>query len=427
MSRRAGRARTPAAPQSPHNANPVGKGLRRTRSVRPTTVPPPLSAAGAGKVRLGDVCEEVSVRNRDGKVSSVYSVTNFGGFIPSTEYFSKEVYSKSLATYKIVKPGMFAYNPSRINVGSVNRWIGEAPVIVSPLYIVVNPDPRRIEGSYLNYFLHSKEALCQIRNLTEGTVRDSLKFSGFQRLTLPLPPLPIQQRIADELDRLCAMKKNAEDRLAILDQIVKSRFVEMFGDMVRKPRFSCKALGEIAAVGSSKRIFQSEYVNQGVPFYRSKEVVELSKGKEITTSLWISRERFEEIKARFGVPSKGDLLVTAVGTIGQIWIVDGASEFYYKDGNLMCIHPGVYLDSVYLREALIRLIADYKMTMPQGTAYAAFTIEVARKLQLPLPPIGEQRKFAAFVGEVDKSKLTLRETVATLDQLYRAKLQEYFG
>ena len=207
----------------------------------------------------------------------------------------------------------------------------------------------------------------------------------------------------------------------------KSRFVEMFGDVVHKPKFSCKALEEIADVGSSKRIFQSEYVQQGVPFYRSKEVVELSKGEEITTSLWISRERFESIKAKYGVPSKGDLLITAVGTIGQIWIVDGNREFYYKDGNLMCIHPGVELDSVYLREALSRLIVDYKATMPQGTAYAAFTIEMARRLQLPLPPIDEQRKFAAFVAEVDKSEFAVRKRLEKARQLYRAKLQEYFG
>ena len=255
----------------------------------------------------------------------------------------------------------------------------------------------------------------------------SLTKANLLKVKIPLPSLPEQKRIAAVLDKICEMKRNVEARLQKLDLLVKSRFVEMFGDVVHKPKFSCKTLGEIAAVGSSKRIFQSEYVNQGVPFYRSKEVVELSKGEEITTSLWISRERFEEIKTRFGVPSKGDLLVTAVGTIGQIWIVDGASEFYYKDGNLMCIHPGVHLDSVYLREALIRLIADYKMTMPQGTAYAAFTIEMARKLQLPLPPIGEQRQFAAFVVEVDKSKFVLRETLSRMETLYRAKLQEYFG
>ena len=425
MSRRAGRARTPAAPQSPHNANPVGKGLRRTRSVRPTTVPPPLSAAGAGKVRLGDVCEEVSVRNRDGKVSSVCSVTNSEGFIPSTEYFSKEVYSKSLATYKIVKPGMFAYNPSRINVGSVNRWIGEAPVIVSPLYIVVNPDPRRIEGSYLNYFLHSKEALCQIRNLTEGTVRDSLKFSGFQRLTLPLPPLPTQQRIADELDRLCALKKNAEDRLAILDQIVKSRFVEMFGGGClsdEKQLFS--EICEFVTVGIANSATHV-YAESGVPMLRNQNIRE---GSLDDSDLVHIKSEFAE-KYRSKTLKENDLLIVRTGYPGVSCVVpkkyEGAQTFTTLIARLRDLDETDpvfvchYLNSPYGKE--------YVDKSKVGIAQQNFGARALEGMPIFIPHISLQREFAAFVAEVDKSKLTLRETVATLDQLYRAKLQEYFG
>ena len=425
MSRRAGRARTPAAPQSPHNANPVGKGLRRTRSVRPTTVPPPLSAAGAGKVRLGDVCEEVSVRNRDGKVSSVCSVTNSEGFIPSTEYFSKEVYSKSLATYKIVKPGMFAYNPSRINVGSVNRWIGEAPVIVSPLYIVVNPDPRRIEGSYLNYFLHSKEALCQIRNLTEGTVRDSLKFSGFQRLTLPLPPLPTQQRIADELDRLCALKKNAEDRLAILDQIVKSRFVDMFGGgclSAEQQLFS--DICEFVTVGIANSATHV-YAESGVPMLRNQNIRE---GSLDDSDLVHIKSEFAE-KYRSKTLKENDLLIVRTGYPGVSCVVpkkyEGAQTFTtliarLRDlGETDPVFVCHYLNSPYGKE--------YVDKSKVGIAQQNFGARALEGMPIFIPHISLQREFAAFVAEVDKSKFVLRETVARMETLYKAKLQEYFG
>ena len=420
MSRRAGRARTPAAPQSPHNANPVAKGLRRTRSVRPTTVPPPLSAAGAGKVRLGDVCEEVSVRNRDGKVSSVYSVTNSGGFIPSTEYFSKEVYSKSLATYKIVKPGMFAYNPSRINVGSVNRWIGEAPVIVSPLYIVVNPDPRRIEGSYLNYFLHSKEALCQIRNLTEGTVRDSLKFSGFQRLTLPLPPLPTQQRIADELDRLCALKKNAEDRLAILDQIVKSRFVEMFGDVrTNNKGWSIAPFEDAATIdGTLEEDFKryADYPHIGID--------SIAKGTgELVGYRTVAQDGV--ISGKYHFTAKHIIYSKIRPNLNKVALPDFEG---LCSADAYAILPTEKADRVYLAYVLrSQFFLDYIIPLSGRTGMPKANRKQIQGFEFPLPPLALQREFAAFVAEVDKSKLTLRETVATLDQLYRAKLQEYFG
>ena len=422
MSRCAGRARTPAAPQSFPNAASVEKGLRRTRSVRPTSVPPPSSAAGAGKVRLGDVCEEVSVRNRDGEVSSVYSVTNSGGFIPSTEYFSKEVYSKSLTTYKIVEPGMFAYNPSRINVGSVNRWIGDAPVIVSPLYIVVKPDVRNVDGSYLNFFLHSKEALCQIRNLTEGTVRDSLKFSGFQRLTIPLPPLPTQRRIAAELDRLCALKKNAEDRLAILDQLVKSRFMEMFGDPVTNaggwPTDSLGNRCEITTGNTPPRLNPSNY-GDFLEWVKSDNIVDghLTEARECLS------EQGARLSRRAAV---GSLLMTCIAgslnSIGNVALIDREVAFNQQLNAITpkCDDPYFLMWMFKLARPLLRdgINKCLKGILSKGT--------LSNK-RFPFPPLALQREFAAFVASVDKSKAALRETVATLDQLCRAKLQEYFG
>ena len=353
-------------------------------------------------------------------------MTNSEGFIPSTEYFSKEVYSKSLATYKIVKPGMFAYNPSRINVGSVNRWIGEAPVIVSPLYIVVNPDPRRIEGSYLNYFLHSKEALCQIRNLTEGTVRDSLKFSGFQRLTLPLPPLPTQQRIADELDRLCALKKNAEDRLAILDQIVKSRFVEMFGgDDFNKDKLSaCVEQMFIGPFGSSlKNECFVDVSDAYCMVYEQKHAIH----KDMTLpARYVNREKYDELR-RFEV-GPGDIIVSCRGTVGEVFLIpdDAPTGIIHPSIMKIRLKRGVF-DNTYFLFALRKFMIDNEHRAQGSGVKMAVTATVLGHEEFVIPPLALQREFAAFVGEVDKSKLTLRETVATLDQLYRAKLQEYFG
>jgi len=104
---------------------------KHLRSAQTAAFPEPVR-----KVRLGEVLEEYSSRNRDCGCKDVCSVTNSQGFVSSTEYFDKEVFSKDLSTYKLVEPGMFAYNPSRINVGSVACYLGETPVIVSPLYVV---------------------------------------------------------------------------------------------------------------------------------------------------------------------------------------------------------------------------------------------------------------------------------------------------
>jgi len=95
-----------------------------------------------------------------------------------------------------------------------------------------------------------------------------------------------------------------------------------------------KQLGELSDIGSSKRIFYNEYVPVGIPFYRSKEVIEKHNGKTISTELQISIEKYSDIKEKFGVPVEGDMLLTSVGTLGIPYIVQKDETFYFKDGNL---------------------------------------------------------------------------------------------
>ena len=108
------------------------------------------------KERLGDYIKEYSVRNKNGVDIPVYSVTNTQGFCQ--DYFGKEVASKDKSTYEIVPKGYFAYNPSRINVGSVDWQRYEEQVIVSPLYNVFSVAPQ-LDQQYLYYYLKSDYAL----------------------------------------------------------------------------------------------------------------------------------------------------------------------------------------------------------------------------------------------------------------------------
>ena len=88
-------------------------------------------------------------------------------------------------------------------------------------------------------------------------------------------------------------------------------------------------------ITSSKRIYANEYKSSGVPFYRGKEISEKQlSSSDVGELLYISREKFEEIKSKHGVPLEGDLLLTSVGTIGNPYLVKEGEEFYFKDGNI---------------------------------------------------------------------------------------------
>ena len=185
------------------------------------------------KVRLGNYIQEYSVRNKAGEDIPVYSVTNTQGFC--RDYFGKEVASKDKTTYKIVPRGCFAFNPSRINVGSVDWQRYEDRVIVSPLYNVFSVSPQ-LDQQYLYYFLKSDVALQRIRSVATGSVRDNLKLSMLYEFPICLPDKEQQIEIVKRLDRIRHIIALREQELQHLEDLIKARFVEMFGDMLINPK-----------------------------------------------------------------------------------------------------------------------------------------------------------------------------------------------
>ncbi|MEH6745791.1 MAG: restriction endonuclease subunit S [Maribacter arcticus] len=186
--------------------------------------------------------------------------------------------------------------------------------------------------------------------------------------------------------------------------------------------FESIEIGKVAKVMSSKRIFAKEYVSEGIPFYRSKEVGELCRGEEVKTELFISKSRYDEIKEKFNVPEKGDMLLTAVGSIGNTWIVDDR-KFYYKDGNLTQIKPSENLDVNFLNyffksNSFWRSISSNST----GTAYSALTISTLNKIKIPLPPLETQKLIAQILDDA----AALRDKTAQLLKEYDLLAQSIF-
>ena len=174
------------------------------------------------RVPLSEYVTEYSVRNKADEDIPVYSVTNSQGFC--TEYFGKEVASKDKTTYKIVPRGYFAYNPSRINVGSIDWQRHEDRVIVSPLYNVFAVSDK-MDKQYLYYFLRSDIGRQMIQAKAAGSVRDNLKIEMLKEMTVPDITVDEQRRCAAVLDRLHGVIVLRQQQLASLDTLIKARFV----------------------------------------------------------------------------------------------------------------------------------------------------------------------------------------------------------
>ena len=159
-------------------------------------------------------------------------------------------------------------------------------------------------------------------------------------------------------------------------------------------------LSQISEIQSSKRVFEKDYVSFGIPFYRSKEIGNLSRGENIHTELYITKNHYNELKEKYGVPQIGDILMTSVGSIGNFWICDGR-EFYYKDGNVTQICANPNFDSKYISVFLSsQLFSAQTKSSVSGTAYNALTIIKLKSIFLPLPPLAEQKRIVAKIEEL---------------------------
>lgn len=150
------------------------------------------------KVKLKEYLMEISTRNKELKINNVLSVNNKLGFVKQEIQFGKTVASKDLSNYKIIKNNFIAYNPSRINVGSIAMYQGEVQGIVSPMYVVFKTS-EMLDSNYFMFFVQSYEFFEKMKSLLSGSVRDSLNFSDLCNMQILLPSLEEQKAISEIL------------------------------------------------------------------------------------------------------------------------------------------------------------------------------------------------------------------------------------
>jgi len=184
-------------------------------------------------------------------------------------------------------------------------------------------------------------------------------------------------------------------------------------------------LGELFEITSSKRVFQSEWKQEGIPFYRARELAVLGERKRVDNELFITRERYEDFKINYGVPRIGDILVTGVGTLGKVYVVSGGHEFYFKDGNIIWFKVDGSTSSEYLRQLyLTPLIIKQILDGSAGTTVGTYTISGAKKTVIPYPPKDEQRAIATALSDMDALLDGLDRLIAKKRDIKQAAMQQ---
>lgn len=189
--------------------------------------------------------------------------------------------------------------------------------------------------------------------------------------------------------------------------------------------WNVQSIESFCKVSSSKRIMQSDYVKEGVPFYRSKEIILKSKGIEPTDIIYIDVDKFAGLKGKFGAPEEGDILISAVGTLGKCYLVKKGEEFYFKDGNLLWLRELRGVEQLYLIQFMQSPYFQNEIqNMTGGSSQKALTIIKLAQMNLPLPSLPEQRKIATILGTWDKAISTIERLIDNSKQQKKALMQQ---
>lgn len=318
--------------------------------------------------------------------------------------------------------------------------IGDVGIVPSSLN-GVNLTENAIRLTKIKDFV-SPQFLCQLLSakffkehmelLAAGAAQSKLGIYKIEKIKVLLPPLATQQRIASILSAYDDLIEVNNQRIKILEETARELYKEWFVRMrfpgYKKAKFvkgvpegwEVKSVSDIADVTSSKRIFLSDYVSEGIPFYRGKEISIKSNNGEVSDILYITKTKFAEIKKRFGVPDIGDILITAVGTIGNIYLVNETDgDFYFKDGNLIWLRKfkTKELSFYFYYYSISDVFTNSLNSITIGSSQEALTIASLKKIKLFLPTQDLIYKFYQMTEPIKTQTSIIQQQNTQLRQI----------
>lgn len=382
------------------------------------------------KVRLGD-CFDLQMGKTPARANDSYwggankwiSIADIG---KAGQYIGE---TKEYITDKAVRESGIKQIPANTLLMSFKLSIGKATITKEPMFsneAIMAFFPKNPAEVDLHYFYHQISNKDWSDGMNRAVVGLTLNKKSLQEHKLVLPSLAEQKRIAGELDRICELKKNAEERLALMDQLVKSKFVEMFGDPVANPfGWKMRKISEFADVkiGPFGSVLHKEdYVSGGHPLVNPSHM----KDGQICVDddLTLTDEKYNELEVYH--LRIGDVVVARRGEIGRCALV-GSDGLFCGTGSMFVRVKGDCRPD-YLQRVISFPTYTAKLEFGAvGVTMKNINAGMIEDSLVPLPPMPLQESFAAFVSSVDKSKAALKETIETMETLYKERLQEYFA
>ena len=302
--------------------------------------------------------------------------------------------------------------------------------------LLLRPNKNLITSKYAFYYFSSQAFLKQIPNITKKSVNQaSFTVSALKELSFPEVSL-IEQKIAiDNLDKVSMLIEHRKQQLSKLDELVKSRFVEMFGDPFDTTKWAVKKLKDISeSMIDGSNVNPDFYKLQGdVLFLRIQNV--WRNEFRLDDSVYITQEINHKYYYDTSLKT-GDLLITKIGryytkdsSLGRVSVYRGEDDCANYSNNIMRVRLNDSVNSEFVNVLLN--LDDYqsyiKRTSKGGTDKRALSKSLIGSYPIIIPPKTLQEKFVSFVKQVDKSKLSIQQSLEKLETLKKSLMQQYFG
>ena len=268
-------------------------------------------------------------------------------------------------------------------------------------YILTSTDVNTLSNKYIYWFMN--RYIVQLRNQSIGGVIKYIKLGDLTNISLNLPTLDVQKRIVgifESIERLISKKVFI---LKGLDDLIKSRFDELF---LNTHSIDTMEIGELFEVGSSKRILQSELTTYGIPFYRVTDLINRINDRPVDIKQYVDELKYMTLIKEKYVPQAGDFLITARGTIGKIYEVKQNDKFYFQDGMITWLkRKNNYINNLFFME-LVKTdwFRRQFYSSNNGTTISYLSITDTRHLKVLLPVLNLQLQFAQEVYQINKLK-----------------------
>ena len=287
-------------------------------------------------------------------------------------------------------------------------------------YIIESLDKTVLTVPYLYRFLD--KYVETLRQQAIGGVIKYIKLGNLTEAEVPIPSVAEQNEIVIKLNKVNELIALRKEQLTKLDQLVRSRFIELFGDT---PDDEKKTMADICKIITDGTHQPPKFTSTGIPFLFVSNIV--TNEIHYDAEKFISEETYAELIKRTPI-AIGDILLSTVGSYGHPAIVKSDKPFCFQR-HIAYLKPNAdMVNSEYLRGAI--LSADVQRQIDErvkGIAQKTLNLSEIRKLRLPVPSMDQQEQFAAFVEQTDKSKMAIQQSLDKLELLKKSLMQEYFG